>query len=446
MKQTLLADLFADFADDLRVPGLLWQVVVLLAAIVAGALAARWLQRRYAARDGGPGAAPFNMEGLGRVIGPLVTVCLLTIARPLLQLWYHVNLIKVALPVFLSLGVIRFAFFLVRRVFARQGHANVTLLTFEKVFQLLAWLAVLLYVTGLWPDIFAFLDRTVLPFGKYQVSIAAILQAAVSVVILLMLALWAGAALEERLMRVSGVHSNLRAVIARMARALLIVVAVLASLSLVGIDLTVLSVFGGALGVGLGLGLQKIASNYVSGFIILLDRSLSMGDMITVDKFSGKVTHINTRYTVLQGLDGVESIVPNEMLVSGVVQNSSLSNTMLALSTTFAVAYDTDLDLLFPLLIEATAAVERVSAQKPPGASLKQFGDDSLVLSVGFWIEDPQNGASGVQQAVNLAIWRTLKQHGIAMPLPQREVRVVGAPAVLSETVASATPATPESA
>jgi small-conductance mechanosensitive channel len=194
----------------------------------------------------------------------------------------------------------------------------------------------------------------------------------------------------------------------------------------VGIDLTVLSVFGGALGVGLGLGLQKIASNYISGFVILLDRSLTIGDMITVDKYSGKVTQINTRYTVLQGLDGVESIVPNEMLVSGAVQNSSLSNKMLWISTNVSVAYDTDLDFALALLEKAAASVERVSKTQPPSAQLLSFGADGLDLRVGFWISDPENGRGGVTSDVNRAIWRALKDNRISVPFPQREMRIVG--------------------
>jgi small-conductance mechanosensitive channel len=238
--------------------------------------------------------------------------------------------------------------------------------------------------------------------------------------------MWAGAALEERLMHLQSMHSSLRVVMARMGRALLILVAILASLSLVGIDLTVLSVFGGALGVGLGLGLQKIASNYVSGFIILLDRSLTIGDVITVDKYSGQVTQINTRYTVLQGTDGVESIVPNEMLVSGAVQNSSLTNKAVVLTTRVTVGYDSDVDTVLKLLEGAALSVERVLKDKPPGGVLQAFGADGLELAVSFWISDPENGRGGVISDVNRAIWKALKENGISVPFPQREVRVLG--------------------
>lgn len=426
MNSLPLANFLADLIGDLNDPGLLWQLGAIAASVLLGGGLARLLRQRYRGQQHEPGMMQFSVEGFGRVMGPLAIVCLLALSKALMARWHHVNLLKLALPIFGSLVVIRFTFYLLRRVFARQGEVGAAMLLFEKVFQLLVWLAFVLYITGLWVDIFDYLDTTIIPLGKYKVSIGAILQAGISVVLLLILALWAGTALEERLMHVQGLHSNLRVVLARMGRAILIVVAVLASLSLVGIDLTVLSVFGGALGVGLGLGLQKIASNYVSGFVILLDRSLTIGDMITVDKFSGRVTQINTRYTVLQGLDGVESIVPNEMLVSGAVQNTSLSNKLLYITTKVSVAYDTDMDTVLALLEKAAATVPRVLSERAPSAQLLSFGADGLDLQVGFWIDDPENGRGGVISDVNRAIWRALKEHHISVPFPQREMRILG--------------------
>lgn len=429
-RQQPLLNLIDDLlTGDLHDVSLLWQIAAIVISVVVGFGVAGLLKKRFGRGEAQGGMLGFGVESFGRVIAPLSVVGLLFLSRVLLAKYhYHVNLVLVALPIFGSLAVIRFTFYLLRRVFARNGRTiSPTMLAFEKMFQLLVWLAFVLYVTGLWIDVFAFMDDTVLPIGKYKVSIADILQATASVIVLLMLALWAGAALEEWLMKVQGMHTNLRVVVSRTARALLILVAVLISLSLVGIDLTVLSVFGGALGVGLGLGLQKIASNYVSGFVILLDRSLTIGDMITVDKYSGKVTQINTRYTVIQGLDGVESILPNEMLVSGAVQNSSLSTSLVNISTKVSVAYDTDVDFVIQLLVEAAATVERVLKDKPPSVNLTAFGADGLDLSVSFWINDPENGRGGVTSDVNRAIWRALKAHNISVPFPQREMRILGA-------------------
>ncbi|HAT32247.1 MAG TPA: mechanosensitive ion channel protein [Janthinobacterium sp.] len=445
MNQIPLFGMLNDFAEDARQPSMMWQIGAILACALVGWGLARLLRAGFARRGLVPAAARLGVDSFLRVLTPLLIAILLAISKYFLAKHQHVQVLAVALPLFASLAVIRFSFYLLRRVFARQGQVGAAMLMFEKIFALLAWLAVALYITGLWPDLFDYLDHTTLPLGRNKVSVATILQALVSVGVLLMLALWAGAALEERLMNMPGLHSSLRVVIARMARAVLILVSVLVSLSLVGIDLTVLSVFGGALGVGLGLGLQKIASNYVSGFIILLDRSISIGDMITVDKYSGKVTHINTRYTVLQGLDGVESIVPNEMFVSSPVQNSSLSNRMLWLSAQVSVANDTDVDMALDLLVEAAKTVERVSKTSPPSGTLVRFGPDGLDLQVGFWIEDPENGRGGVTSDVNRAIWRTLKEHKIWVPYPLRESRIIGAPVAL-ETAPEMPPEAPPAA
>ena len=425
----LLNNLLADLFDDVRSPALVWQVVAVLACVATGWTLARFIRGTYLRRrDGHSVAVAIGVESFARVLGPLLIVALLWGAKlGMARFFAHLSIIKVALPLFASLAVIRIVFYLLRRVFARRGPLGAAILTFEKIFALLVWLAVALYLTGLWPDVFDYLDGTVLPLGRHKVSLAAMLQAAVSVVVLLMLALWAGAALEERLMGMQGVHSSLRVVMARMSRAVLILVAVLVSLSLVGIDLTVLSVFGGALGVGLGLGMQKIASNYVSGFVILLERSLAIGDMITVDKYSGKVTHINTRYTVLQGLDGVETVLPNEMLISGPVQNQSLSTPSVRAATELTVGFDTDLDALLPKLEQAALAVNRVIADPAPFATFKRFGADGFELELGFWINDPENGRGSVTSDVNKALWQVIKKNGVTLPYATRDLRITDA-------------------
>jgi small-conductance mechanosensitive channel len=360
------------------------------------------------------------------VLSPLMVWLLFAIAKPILAQWNHVNLLRVAIPLAASFAGIRFAFYVLRRIFVKAGgEAGAVLQTVEKVLATLVWCGVALYILGIWPDMVDALEDIVVPAGRYKISVWTILQAAVSVFVTLLLALWAGAALEERVMRVETVHSSLRVVTARMGRAVLILVAVLVSLSLVGIDLTVLSVFGGALGVGIGLGLQKIVSSYVSGFVILLERSLAIGDMVSVDKYYGRVSQINTRYTILRGLDGVESVVPNEMLISGAVQNYSLTDRILRLSTTVSVAYDTDVEALLPLLEQTVAAIPRVLKDPPPAAMLVKFGADGFELEIGFWIADPENGRMGVVSDANRAIWRLLQSRGVQVPYPQRELRIL---------------------
>ncbi|HJW56951.1 MAG TPA: mechanosensitive ion channel domain-containing protein [Burkholderiaceae bacterium] len=426
MTSTLISSLWSDWWADMHDPGLLWQVGALLVCIGAGSILARLLRGTLTAHDMKLRVMRLSVESFARTLSPLLALMLIMIVKPLLARWHHVNLLRIAIPLLGSFALIRFAFYVLRRIFARGGQAGSFLLLFEKVFALLVWAGVALYITGWWPDLVHYLEEIVVPAGRYKISLWTILQAVVSVFMTLLLALWAGAALEERLMRLDTVHSSLRVVMARMARAVLVLVAVLVSLSLVGIDLTVLSVFGGALGVGIGLGLQKIVGSYVSGFVILLERSLAIGDMVAVDKYYGKVTQINTRYTILQGLDGVESVVPNDMLVSGPVQNYSLTNRALRLATQVTVDYQTDIESLLVALEQAAATVDRVSKNPPPSALLVKFGADGLELDVGFWIADPENGKMGVVSDVNRAIWQLLKERQITVPYPQREIRLLG--------------------
>ena len=432
MNETPLLNLITDFVDDFRQPAILWQALVIVACLVLSWLLVRQLRSVLKVRADAttpPVSAEVRArtESFIRILTPVLTALLLGASQHFLAKWQSVNLISIAIPLCTSMALVRFGFYVLRRIFARHGEVSPTMHLLEKVFTIVVWLGMALYITGLWPELHEFLESIIVPLGRNKVSLATILQAAISVAILMVLAMWAGTALDDRLMKMQGLHSSLRVVMSRMGRAVLVLVSVLVSLSLVGIDLTVLSVFGGAFGVALGFGLQKIAANFVSGFIILLDRSLTIGDMITVGAFSGKVTQINTRYTVLLGGDGVESIVPNEMLISGGVQNMSLSNRMVWLSTTVSVGYETDIDFIFPLLEQAAAGVPRVVQSKPPSATLVRLGADGLDLQIGFWIADPENGTGGVKSNVNRAIWRTLQEHRINVPFPQRELRIVGA-------------------
>jgi small-conductance mechanosensitive channel len=422
--------LIDDLLDDLSRPGMPWQVGAIAGSVLIGWLCAGLLQAWWRGRRTAQGITRHEgVASLTRVIAPLLVVGLLYVSTWLLATnRFHTNIVKVAIPVFWSLVVIRAAFFLLRRVFARHGQLGEAFVTFEKIFALLVWAAVALYITGKWPDIFDFLDSTVLyKKGRNQVVLGDVLQAVVSIAVLMILALWAGAALEERLMGVHALHSSLRVALARVSRAVLIISAVLLSLSMAGLDLTVLSVFGGALGVGLGLGLQRIASNYVSGFIILLERSLSIGDMISVDKYSGKVTQINTRYTVLQGLDGVETVLPNEMLISGPVLNQTLSMRAVRAGTKLTVAYGSDLDQVMPLLVAQAAGTPRVLETPAPGVSLSRFAPEGYELDLGFWIGDPENGSGGVVSEINRKIYGLVQAGDIKLGIPSLDTRLLDA-------------------
>ena len=205
-------------------------------------------------------------------------------------------------------------------------------------------------------------------------------------------------------------------------RALLMFVGLLLALSAVGIDLTALSVLGGAVGVGIGLGLQKLAANYVSGFVILAERSMRIGDNVRVDNFEGRITDINARYTVIRSTSGRESIVPNEMLITSRVENLSLADSRVSQSTVVSVAYDSDVVLVSRLLTDAALAQARVLREPAPNAALSAFGADGLEFTLGYWVEDPENGQLNLRSQINLAILAALREHHIDIPFPQRVI------------------------
>ncbi|MGX4640724.1 mechanosensitive ion channel family protein [Massilia sp. SYSU DXS3249] len=414
-----LTALLQDLLEDISNPRILWQALAIVAAVLLGLLLARFIRRSWLhEHEELDSIRRIGVEGFGRVLAPLLIAAFVWLAKVILARQQSVHLLNVALPLFTSMAVIRIAFYLLRRIFARHGPLGTALQTFERILALVVWAGVALYLMGMWPDIIEFLDSKVLPIGKHEATLLDILQGGGSVVVLVMLALWFGASLEERLMGLEGLHTSSRVVLARVARALLILVSVLVSLNLVGLDLTVLSVFGGALGVGLGLGMQRIASNYVSGFIILLERSLSIGDPITVDKYSGRVSRINTRTTVLQALDGTQTLLPNEMLITGVVLNQSGTNKAVRLSTRITVAYDSDLDEVMALLVRQADNVERVVAEPAPAVQLNAFGPAGYELELGFFIVDAEKGGGSVISAVNKNIYALVHSGAIRLGLP----------------------------
>jgi small-conductance mechanosensitive channel len=425
MTQPLLPSLWSDLWTDLQDPNVLWQIGTLLLCMALGWGLARRVRSRLPDRELHLHGMRLGVQSFSRVLWPLLALGLMMIAKPILGSWHNVSLLRVAIPLLGSFALIRFAFHVLRRVFARGGTAGGFLLLFEKIFAILVWFGVAIYITGLGPDMLQYLDDTTIPLGRSKASLLAIMQAGASVAVTLLLALWVGAMLEDRLMRLDTMHSSLRVVMARFVRACLVLIAVLASLSMVGIDLTVLSVFGGALGVGLGLGLQKIVSSYFSGFVILLERSLTIGDIVTVDKYNGQVTRINTRYTVLRGVDGAEAVIPNEMLVNNPVQNYSLSDRRIRLSSLIMIAYQSEIDPILRLLESAVAAVPRVYRDPAPQALLLRFALEGMELEIAFWMTATENGRANLLSQVNCAVWRILQENGVRVPYPNPPVATV---------------------
>jgi small-conductance mechanosensitive channel len=415
-----LRNLLSVFITNFQRVDVLWQLAALALCLALAWLLTRLLRRKHLPVGG---AWEAGRRGLNRVLFPLIALLLLMVAREVVRQRYQVNLLNIAVPLLISWAVIRMVVFALRHAFAPSGW----LAAFERIIALVVWAVVALHIVGLLPEIIDGLEAITFSVGKQKLSVWLLLQGAFVVLTTLLVALWIGGVLDDRLMRAEGMDASLRVVLARLGKAVLMLVAILISLPMVGIDLTTLSVFGGALGVGLGFGLQKIASNYVSGFIILLDRSIRMGNMITVDRYSGQVMQITTRYTVLRALSGVEAIVPNEVLVSSVVQNETYTNPQVRQSVQVQVSYAADPERAMAILVEVARRHPRVLADPEPKAFLVRFADSGVDLELGFWIGDPQEGTLGVRSDLNLEIWRAFKAAGIEIPFPQRDVRIIRA-------------------
>jgi small-conductance mechanosensitive channel len=369
-----------------------------------------------------PTSVWFGERIVDGVLFPVLSLLLALLARWLLarsHVLAAAAVLQIAVPILASLVVIRVAVRVLRVAFPRSQLVRVV----ERTISWLVWIALVLWITGLLPLVLAEMEGIHWKLGGADVSLRSLLEAALSAVVVLVGALWVSAAIETRLL--AGAHGNLslRKIAANAVRAILLLVGLLLALGAAGIPIGALGVLGGAVGVGIGFGLQKLAANYVSGFVILAERSLRIGDMVKVDGFEGRISDIHTRYTVIRALNGRESIVPNELLITQRVENSSLADPKVSINTTVQVAYGTDLGKLMPLVASAVAAVPRVIDEPAPAVQLMGFGADGLDLQVGFWISDPENGQGNVRSDVNLAILRTLDAAGVEIPYPQRVVR-----------------------
>jgi len=291
----------------------------------------------------------------------------------------------------------------------------------------IAWIAVALHITGLLPEVIGALDDVGFTLGKDQqrVTLLLVLQALAALVLTLTIGAWISRVTETRILAAKDVEMSTKVVVTKLLRVSMLFLAVLVALPMVGIDITALAIFGSALGVGLGFGLQKIASNYVSGFIVLLDRSLRIGDLITVDGRRGVVTGIESRYTVVKSPDGTESIIPNEKLITDSVSHHTFSDPKVAVHVGLQVAYDSDLDAALKLLAECARGQPQVIADPAPLARAKAFRDDGIEVELVCWIADVLVGDADLKSALIRDIVKRFAAAGIEIPYPRRDVRLL---------------------
>lgn len=415
--QSLLHRLITDVQEI----SVLWQLAVLLASLGLAWLLQKQFRQRISPEGSASRTLNISMNSLSRLLFPLLALALVIVGRGVLSHWYSTHLLNIVIPLLFALALIRAAVYMLRRVFSSQDWLR----PWERFIGWAVWIGLVLHITGLLPEILTLLDDISFHIGKQRLSVLMIVQGILAFTISMLLALWLASSFEARIMQAAALNINQRVILSKVTRTLLILLGVLVALPMVGVDITVLSVFGGALGVGLGLGLQKIASNYISGFIILLDHSLHIGDVVTVDNRKGQVTSLTTRYVVLKLDDGTEALIPNDTFITSTVISQTYSDHRLRLVLPFQIGYASPVEAAMKIILDAAKKQQGILADPEPLVILKEFADSGINLELIIWIEDPEGGALRLRSDLNLEIWSEFQKNGIEIPFPQREVRLV---------------------
>ena len=398
-------------------PSVLIELLVLGVCVVLAYMAVRTMRRASRVHD--VRSIWFGKRDVDGVLFPLLLLCLNVLASEALDDVISITVLRVAVPVLVSLVVIRVGVKVLQVAFAEAHWVR----PIERSISWMAWMAVVLWVSGLLPVILNALDQITWKVGATTMSVRSLIEGILTAGAVLIVTLWISSGIESRLLRsATGGELSLRKALSNAARALLMFIGLMMAFSLAGIDLTALSVLGGAVGVGIGFGLQKLASNYISGFVILAERSIRIGDYVFLDNFEGTITQINARYTVVRSFTGRESIVPNEQLITSRIENLTLADNNVHQSVVVSVSYDADVHLVSQLLLEAALGQPRVLRSPEPSVALTNFGADGLEFTVAYWIGDIQNGRMNVRSGINMAILAALRANNIDIPYPQRVV------------------------
>lgn len=398
--------IWQEIQADLSTSVVVWQLLVIIAAVVCAKMINGAL-RQYVMNN-----APYHWKiaigSINRVLFPLSSLIFILLGQLVLEHWQHIGLLKLADRLFLALAAVRLIVYFIRYLFTPSAWIK----TVESVSAWTIWGLLALHLTGVLPQVLDGLKEVQFNIGKNPVNLLLVIQGLFTIVVTIFIALWFSRLFENKLMRTE-MNVNMRVVLTKLIRIVLLFIAVLIALSAVGLDITLLSVFGGALGVGLGFGLQKIASNYVSGFIILLDKSMQIGDVIAVDKHYGVVRDLRSRYMVLNKLDGSNVIIPNETLITTAVVNHSLTEHKGRAQMIFTISYESPLELAMQLIREIALKQKRVLEVPAPDALIRGFGEQGVELALTVWIADPEKGSGSLQSALYLDIWRAFKLNNI---------------------------------
>jgi len=415
--QSLVRNLITDVQEI----SVLWQLAVLLASFGLAWLLQRQFRQRIPTQTSASRTLNISVNSMSRLMFPLLALALVILGRWALHHWYSTHVLNIVIPLLFALALVRAAVYMLRRVFSSQEWLR----PWERFIGWAVWIGLVLYITGLMPEILTLLDDISFHVGKQRLSVLLIAQGILAFTISMLVALWLARSFEARIMDAGSLDMNQRVILSKISSTILILTGVLVALPMVGVDITVLSVFGGALGVGLGLGLQKIASNYISGFIILLDRSLHIGDIVTVDNRKGEVISLTTRYVVLKSDDGTEALIPNDTFITSTVVNQTYSNHRLRLLFPIQIGYASPAEVAMNIMLEAAKKRQQILVSPEPVVYLKEFADSGINLEMIVWVEDPEGGVLNLRSGLNLEILSEFQKNGIEIPFPQREVRIV---------------------
>ncbi len=410
----------------LQNPEYWWQFLVLCAAVALSALVNSRLQSVLEQNNTrSTGLRHIAVRAAQRIVWPLTALVFILIAIGILENYgLPTAILNLVSPILAALALIRLCVYILRKSFA----SNPIMRSSENALVLLVWSVVIMHLLGWLPGVLSLLDNMALTVGETRISVLSTVQLLFIVALAFILAVWIADLINRQVARVPGITPSMQVGVSKLSRFLLLTLAFLLALNAVGINLSSLAIFGGALGVGLGFGLQSIASNFISGFILVLDRSIKPGDIITVGTKFGWVQELNARYIVVRNREGVDTLIPNENLITSQVINWSYADPNVRVTVPVQISYDNDPEEAMALMLECAFASSRVLEDPPPTVRLTEFADSGIALEVRVWINDPNNGFTPVRSDINVAIWRAFKKANITIPYPQQDVYIKSMP------------------
>lgn len=415
--------IWKEIVHDFSTVSALWQLLVIGCIFTISGLLNLHLRRQIMAGKVNT-VYKLLLGGLERLFFPFTAFLLLVIARYGLSEWMHVGMLRLAARMLMAMVIIRLTVYVLRYVFSPSAWLQ----SFEKAITWGIWGIVALHISGFLDPLLLAFEEVQFSVGKQKLNLLLLIQGGLTIVITMLVALWLSRMIELRLMASENMNSNWRVIMVKLVRMVAIVIALLMSMAAVGIDVTMLSVFGGALGVGLGFGLQKIASNYVSGFIILMDKSLHMGDIVTIHGHYGIVKELRSRYMLLRKQDGTEIIIPNEMMITDAVINHTSAAHKAKVPIPVQISYESDLDLAIRLLQEIGTTHERtIRDAAAVDVTIKSFGQNGIDLLLALWVLNPEEATAKLQSEIYYEIWQRFKANNIQIPYPQQDVRIISA-------------------